>query len=179
VFVDYYEVLQISPNADQETVHRVYRVQAQRFHPDNQETGNAAAFRSISDAYQILSDPQRRADYDSQHRHARPQAKFDPNVNPASTLAEEHRKRHEILTVLYRKRLAQPDQPAMGLRDLLDLLGMAREQLEFSLWYLKEGGYLLRTDSARHSITLKGVELIETLAVNRDQPLKIDDSRVA
>ncbi len=67
----------------------------------------------------------------------------------------------------------------MGLRDLLDLLGMPREQLEFSLWYLKEGGYLLRTDSARHSITLKGVELIETLAVHRSKPLKIDDSRVA
>jgi curved DNA-binding protein CbpA len=178
VFVDHYEVLQISPNADQETVHRVYRVQAQRFHPDNQETGDAPTFRKIADAYQILSDPQKRADYDAQHR-SRPQARFDPGPNPASTLADEHRKRHEILTILYRKRLAQPDQPAMGLRDLLDGLGMQREQLEFSLWYLKEGGYLLRTDSARHSITLKGVELIETLAVHRDQPMKIDDSRVA
>jgi curved DNA-binding protein CbpA len=173
VFVDYYEVLQISPNADQETVHRVYRVQAQRFHPDNQETGNAATFRSLSDAYQVLSDPEKRAHYDLQHRGSRTQA-----PNPSSTLADEHRKRHEILTILYRKRLAQPDQPAMGLRELLDLLGMTREQLEFSLWYLKEGGYLLRTDSARHSITLKGVELIETLASGRTQP-KIDDSRVA
>src|ERR1035438_7121577 len=50
VFVDYYEALQISPNADQETVHRVYRVQAQRFHPDNQETGHAPTFRLIADA---------------------------------------------------------------------------------------------------------------------------------
>jgi curved DNA-binding protein len=181
VFVDYYEALQISPNADQETVHRVYRVQAQRFHPDNQETGNADSFRLISDAYQALSDPKRRAEYDAQHRNSRHQAKRDQfeQSTGTSTLADEHRKRHEILTILYRKRLAQPDQPAMGLRDLLDLLGMSREQLEFSLWYLKEGGYLHRTDSARHSITLKGVELIETLATHRDQPLKIDDSRVA
>lgn len=179
MFVDYYEVLQISPNADQETVHRVYRVQAQRFHPDNKESGNASAFRQIAEAYQILSDPKKRADYDARHRSSRPQPKFDPNVSPASTLADEHRKRHEILTILYRKRLAQPDQPSLGLRDLLDLVGMPREQLEFSLWYLKEGGYLLRTDSARHSITLKGVELIETLAAQRNEPLKIDDSRVA
>jgi len=180
VVVDYYEALQISPNADQETVHRVYRVQAQRFHPDNQETGHAPTFRLIADAYQILSDPQKRADYDTQHRNARHQDKREQLAgNPASTLADEHRKRHEILTVLYRKRLAQPDQPAMGLRDLLDHLGIPREQLEFSLWYLKEGGYLLRTDSARHSITLKGVELIETLTVHRNEPLKIDDSRVA
>jgi curved DNA-binding protein len=174
VFVDYYEVLQISPNADQETVHRVYRVQAQRFHPDNQETGNEKLFRQIYDAYQILSDPEKRSHYDSQHRSSRqqPREQFDPSA-PTATLADEHRKRHEVLTVLYKKRLATPDQPAMGLRDLLDNLGMSREQLEFSLWYLKEGGYLLRTDSARHSITLKGVELIETLAVNRNQPLKI------
>jgi curved DNA-binding protein len=176
VFVDYYEVLQISPNADQETVHRVYRVQAQRFHPDNLETGSAATFRSIADAYQILSDPQKRADYDIQHRNARHQEKREL---PTANLADEHKKRHEILSILYRKRIAHPDQPAMGLRDLLDLLGIPREQLEFSLWYLKEGGYLLRTDSARHSITLKGVELIETLAAHRDQPMKIDDSRVA
>jgi curved DNA-binding protein len=181
VFVDFYEALQISPNADQETIHRVYRLQAQRFHPDNQETGNASTFRSISDAYQILSDPQKRADYDAVHRNSRHQTnrdQFDQSTG-TTTLADEHRKRHEILTILYKKRLSQPDQPAMGLRDLLDLVGMQREQLEFSLWYLKEGGYLLRTDSARHSITLKGVELIETLATHRDQPLKIDDSRVA
>ena len=167
MFVDYYEVLQISPNADQETVYRVYRVQAQRFHPDNKQTGDAAAFRLISDAYQLLSDPKKRADYDVQHRNSRHQ---DKREFPAATLADEHRKRHEILTVLYRKRLAQPDQPAMGLRELIDVVGVQREQLDFSLWYLKEGGYLLRTDSARHSITLKGVELIETLATHRDQP---------
>jgi curved DNA-binding protein CbpA len=183
VFVDYYEVLQISPNADQETVYRVYRVQAQRFHPDNKETGDAAAFRRISDAYQALSDPQRRAEYDGQHRSAAYQAKreqFEQSTS-TTTLADEHRKRHEILTLLYRKRIAHPDQPNMGLRDLLDLLGMPREQLEFSLWYLKEGGYILRSDSAKHSITLKGVELIETLAASQraPQPLGIDDSRVA
>jgi len=36
---DFYEVLQLSPNADPDTVHRVFRVLAQRFHPDNKETG--------------------------------------------------------------------------------------------------------------------------------------------
>ncbi len=181
MFVDYYETLQISPNADQETVHRVYRVQAQRFHPDNRDTGDAQKFRLIAEAYEALGDPQKRAQYDTQHRNSRHQARREQFEQSTSTsnLADEHRKRHEILTILYRKRLAHPDQPAMGLRDLLDLLGMPREQLEFSLWYLKEGGYLLRTDSARHSITLKGVELIETLASHHDQPLKIDDSRVA
>ena len=37
-FEDYYEMLQISPNADSETIHRVYRILAQRYHPDNHDT---------------------------------------------------------------------------------------------------------------------------------------------
>src|SRR5580765_6002606 len=71
MFVDHYEVLQISPNADSETIRRVYRMQAQRFHPDNLDTGNAETFRRISDAYEVLIDPQRRSAYDRDHREAR------------------------------------------------------------------------------------------------------------
>src|SRR5262249_36748716 len=63
---DYYEVLQISPNADPDTIHRVYRLLAQRFHPDNQATGDADRFRLLSDAYHVLGDPERRARYDVQ-----------------------------------------------------------------------------------------------------------------
>ncbi len=60
---DYYEILQISPTAEPETVHKVYRLLAQRCHPDNKDTGNEAQFRELSDAYQVLSDPERRAQY--------------------------------------------------------------------------------------------------------------------
>ena len=38
--LDYYEFLQISPHADYETIHRVYRYLASRFHPDNPDTGD-------------------------------------------------------------------------------------------------------------------------------------------
>src|SRR5437667_12062293 len=65
---DYYEVLQISANAEPETIHRVYRLLAQRFHPDNNETGNETRFRAISEAYEVLSNPERRAQYDAVHQ---------------------------------------------------------------------------------------------------------------
>jgi curved DNA-binding protein CbpA len=48
--VDYYDVLQVSSNAEPETIHRVYRLLAQRFHPDNHETGDDARFRAIQEA---------------------------------------------------------------------------------------------------------------------------------
>ena len=76
---------------------------------------------------------------------------------------DEMRRREEILTLLYSRRFANPQQPSLGLRDLEALLSTPKGDLEFSLWYLKESGYLIRTDSAHHTITLKGVQFAEAL----------------
>jgi hypothetical protein len=68
--LDCYEVMQLSPSADPETISRVYRWLAARYHPDNVETGNSELFIRLSEAYRILSDPERRADYDARGRAA-------------------------------------------------------------------------------------------------------------
>src|ERR1044072_1174135 len=68
---DYYEVLQVSDTAEPETINRVYRIFAQRYHPDNQETGNEARFREITEAYHILSNPEKRAQYDATNQNRR------------------------------------------------------------------------------------------------------------
>ena len=66
--VDYYETLQINANAEPETVHRVYRLLAQRFHPDNTESGNANRFRLITEAVRVLGTPEKRAQNDVAHQ---------------------------------------------------------------------------------------------------------------
>ena len=58
-------MLQVSDTAEPETIYRVYRIFAQRDHPDHRETGNEARFREITEAYQILSNPEKRARYDA------------------------------------------------------------------------------------------------------------------
>src|ERR1700677_2792792 len=70
-FVDFYEALEISPNADPDTIHRVYRILAQRFHTDNRETGSAERFRELTEAYKVLAEPETRASYDVAYQHAR------------------------------------------------------------------------------------------------------------
>ena len=45
-FTDYYEDLQVSSNADVETIERVYRLLAKRYHPDNNGTGDAEKFNN-------------------------------------------------------------------------------------------------------------------------------------
>src|SRR6476646_1075810 len=61
---DYYEDLQVSASAEPETIHRVYRLLAQQFHPANGETGNESRFRAIAKAYEVLSNSDQRARYD-------------------------------------------------------------------------------------------------------------------
>lgn len=178
-FTDHYETMQISPNADLDTIHRVYRILAQRFHPDNRETGNLEIFHTLIESYQVLSDPEKRAAYDIAHRTERRLTwKIFDQTTSAQGVEAERRKRSGILSLLYRKRVALPDQPFMGLKEFEDLLGVPKEHLEFTLWYLKEGQFVTRTDNGRHSITLKGVDLAESLAESRTEPLKLN-ARVA
>src|SRR5262249_2245356 len=64
-FVDYYELLQLSPHADDDTIHRVFRHLAKRHHPDAQAGGDPERFKRLLDAYKVLSDPALRATYDA------------------------------------------------------------------------------------------------------------------
>src|SRR5579863_5526168 len=117
-FVDHYETLQVSPNADPDTIHRVYRILAQRYHPDNPDTGNAEIFRSISDAYHEVGDPELRAAYDVQHREMRRLSwKIFDQSNSTVGIEGELRKRNGLLNLLYRKRVGQPDQPQMTIKE--------------------------------------------------------------
>jgi hypothetical protein len=55
-----------------------------------------------------------------------------------------------------------PEHAAMTLKEMEDLLGVPKEHLEFTLWYLKESQCVARADNAKFTITLKGVEVAET-----------------
>jgi curved DNA-binding protein CbpA len=165
-FTDYYELLQVSPNAELDTIQRVFRLLAQRFHPDNTETGNEPLFQQMLKAYQALSDPVSRAAYDAQHRA---QVKlnwkvFDQSTDPTSK-QDERKKREGLLAVLYRKRQFNPGQPGMNVREIEDLIGIPREHLEFTIWFLKERGDIKAADNGRYLISVKGVEAYETLTM--------------
>ena len=169
--LDYYEILQLSPKADTETIHRVYRILAQRYHPDNRETGNPEWFVQISEAHAVLGDPERRAGYDAQHRRAR-QLRWKIFDQSAATvgLAAEVNKRRGILGLLYAKTLHDPAGATMTIHDFEELLGCPREHLDAALWYLKGKGYIQRSDGGRYNITIAGFEHAESNAVAQPEP---------
>jgi molecular chaperone DnaJ len=78
---DFYEVLGVAKNADDDAIKKAYRKLAMKFHPDRNQGEDADAkkaeekFKEVKEAYEMLSDPQKRAAYD-QYGHAG----VDPNM---------------------------------------------------------------------------------------------------
>ena len=62
---DYYEVLGVNRNSSEEEVKKAFRRLAFQFHPDrNRDPDAEAKFKEINEAYEVLSDPEKRATYD-------------------------------------------------------------------------------------------------------------------
>ncbi|HYW95040.1 MAG TPA: DnaJ domain-containing protein, partial [Bacteroidales bacterium] len=68
---DYYEVLEITKGSSQEEIKKAYRKMALKYHPDKNPDDHTAEdkFKEAAEAYEILSDPQKRSRYD-QFGHA-------------------------------------------------------------------------------------------------------------
>lgn len=159
---DFYEVLELSPNASPDTIHRVYRMLATRYHPDNRESGDEETFKKVLHAYRVLSDPVMRATYDVEWQAQRKLQwqVFDPN-DAHTKVATERRKRRAVLALLYTKRVNAPREPTMTIHDLEDLLGCPRDHLEVCLWYLRQRGWIERSDNGRYEISADGFDEAE------------------
>ena len=161
--IDYYEFLQISPNADADTIHRVYRYLAARLHPDNPESGDAEMFRLLKSAFDTLSNPMRRAEYDAVCRREALEVKpISNSVDFMDSVEGEMNRRIAVLAVLYFKRRANPRFPEVSLADIERRMGFPRDYLDFTTWYLQKKGYITRADNSDFTLTAEGVDYIET-----------------
>lgn len=158
-FEDYYETLQLSPSADHDTVEKVYRMLAKRFHPDNPISGNSERFTQLKKAYEILTDPEKRAAYDVKHAEMK-ELQWQVFDQESASDSHESDKRifQGILSLLYVARRQDVDRPGMGVMHLQNMLGCPTEHLDFHVWYLKEKGWLQRLENGQLAITASGVE---------------------
>jgi len=158
-FVDHYEVLQLSPRAGAETVERVFRLLAKRYHPDNPDTGDADRFAQVHEAYEVLSDPERRAAYDVVYDEKRAlQWKIYDQRSAVDGREEDRRTLHAVLSLLYVERRRDPESGGMGILTLERILGVPEQHLQFPLWYMKQHGWIEALDTGQLAITVEGVD---------------------
>lgn len=92
--IDYYDVLKVKRNATEEDLKKAYRRSAMRWHPDKNPMNKKEAeakFKLISEAYDVLADPQRRQIYDLYGAEALKSFEFNnsPSSSPTTSLAKE------------------------------------------------------------------------------------------
>ncbi len=162
-FTDYYELLQISPNAEMETIQRVYKLLAARHHPDNTETGDLDKFLTLKRAFETLTNPGLRAEYDALYhqRNTEPIELFELKEFSIGVEGEANR-RMGILCLSYNRRRNNPEDPGLSLLEFESMMSVPREHLMFTMWYLREHNYVRQDDASDFVITGEGVDYVES-----------------
>jgi len=163
--MDYYEILTVSPRADLETIEKVFKLLAKRYHPDNRHSGDVDRFNSILEAYRVLSDPKKRAICDRNFQrnsfNGYEALQTDDNDDNSSLRVEiDKQTRLGILSLLYAARKKDAENAGIGVMHLERLLGCTQKQMNFHTWYLKEKGWVQRLDTGEFAITALGVDAL-------------------
>lgn len=159
MFTDLYELLQISPNANSETIERIFRYFAKRYHPDNGETGDVDRFNELVEAHNTLKDPAKRAEYDVQYNmHSQLHRQTVEEASDSKGLDRDIVIQDKLLALLYVRRRRDVSHPGIGEAELEVLSGCPAEHLDFHLWYLKAKGWIAKTENGTYAITVEGVD---------------------
>lgn len=162
-FIDYYRILQVHPRCDAKVLESAYHDLAKLYHPDRSGTADTAKFTEVTQAYRILRNPKRRAEYDLLHAE-----QCDGEIghvpggggseeSAALSDADDHAR---ILMYLYKKRREDAQNAGVVGYYLQDMLGCSDEHFEFHKWYLKEKGFVVLTEQGTLAITIQGVDHI-------------------
>ncbi len=172
-FVDYYEVLQVNPRADTDTIARIFRHLAKRYHPDNPVSGDRRRFDQLTEAHEILTNPEKRAAYDLVYEDGVSSrlGLLDEAIG-CGGYDEDRVLRERLLSLLYVQRRRNVEQPGIGEVDLERTLDCPREHLAFHIWYLKQKAWVERTDRG-FAITAQGIDEVDSsrLRLRKDRLL--------
>lgn len=155
-------MLGVEPKADSDTIQRAYAKLAQKYFPNNPETGNSEMFDAINMAYETLSDPQLRATFDKLKGVG--QAEGKPTFSGAAffdALGRESILRSAILCVLYDRRRTKPSSPSLSMRQLESIVEATETELATSMWYLKQRGLVASDDKSSLHVTVDGLDFLE------------------
>lgn len=161
-FVDYYEVLQLSPNADSDTIERIFRHLAKKTHPDGTGGVDNDRFQKVVEAHRTLTNPETRAAYDARYQeYWNNKWRLASEAGNASVFGEDRVIREYLLSLLYVQRRRNMRNPGVGELTIARLLQTPSELIDFHLWYLKSKEWVERLQTGQYAITAAGVDEVE------------------
>jgi curved DNA-binding protein CbpA len=161
-FIDYYELLQVSPNADVDTIQRVFRHLAKKYHPDHNEAPDEEKFRRLVEAHRILTDPEARAGYDADYQeYWNRKWRLVSESGDSAAFSDDREMRERMLSLFYVQRRRSMASPGLGEYEIARLLQRPVELVEFHLWYLRSKGWIERLESGMLAISAPGVDQVE------------------
>ena len=154
---NYYEILELSSNANQDTIERMFRYLATKHHPDS--GGDKEKFSALLKAFEVLRDPAARSAYDTTLQQEKKEKKV--LVEHAREAGPDAAVRHELLQLFYARRRQAVGSPALGSMTIEKEMDLSEEMLNFHLWFFREKGWIKREEDGGLAITATGVERVE------------------
>lgn len=153
--------MQISPNADQDTIQRIFRHLAKKWHPDGR-TGDTEKFKLLVEAHKTLMNPERRAAYDLRYqRFWESKWNLAADASDSRAFADDNEVREGLLSLYYVQRRSKMDDPGLGEMEVARLMRIPIHLVEFHIWYLKEKNWIQRLENGQFAITALGVDQVE------------------
>ena len=154
---NYYEILELSSNANQDTIERMFRYLAAKHHPDS--GGDKDTFAVLLKAFEVLREPAARSAYDTTLQQEKKEKKV--LVEHAREAGPDAAVRHELLQLFYARRRHAAGSPALGSMTIEKEMDLSEEMLNFHLWFFREKGWIKREEDGGLAITATGVERVE------------------
>lgn len=162
-FQDHYAILGIDPKSDTDRLVAAYAKASEKYHPNNPETGDAEKFEAVAMAFEVLSDPVLRKEFDKLKGLDQDDGKPRFSGLPFfEALGRETKLRVAMLCVLYDRRRTKPFTPSLSMRQLENSVHANEVELNFALWYLKQKGLAGQDDKSSLLITVEGIDYLET-----------------
>jgi curved DNA-binding protein CbpA len=178
LFVDYYDLMQISPNADDDTIQQMFRHLAKKWHPDRQQ-GDPERFRLLMEAHKTLTNPERRAAYDLKYqRFWETKWNLATDASDGRVFVDDSEVREGLLSLYYVQRRSKMNNPGLGELEVARLMRIPIHLIEFHIWYLKEKGWIQRLENGQFALTALGVDQVEKsrLRLSSDRLLAANNS---
>jgi curved DNA-binding protein CbpA len=177
-FIDYYDLMQISPNADLDTIQHVFRHLAKKWHPDYRK-GDPEQFQLLVEAHKTLTNTERRASYDLRYqRFWENKWNLAAEASDGRSIVDDSEVRAGLLSLYYVQRRSKMNDPGLGEMEVARLMRIPVHLIEFHIWYLKEKGWIQRLENGQFALTARGVDEVEKsrLRLNSDRLLAAHNS---